>query len=66
MVFVVNGKEICTSQIVYGGPGHEGADATGKVWKSMSKTIGCPDIISVKKGDKLNFYADFDLAEHPL
>jgi hypothetical protein len=65
IVFTVNGKEVCTSNLVYGGPGHESTESDGSVWKSMSKTEGCPDAIPVKKGDKFNFGAVFDFEKYP-
>jgi hypothetical protein len=65
MVVKVNGKDVCTSRLVYGGPGHEQVQANGEVWKSINNTIGCLDPIRVNKGDKFNMEAFFDYEEHP-
>ena len=65
MVLTINGKEVCTSNIVYGGPGYEQVQPNGEVWKSMGKTIGCPDLIRLHKGDKFQIYSYFDFEEHP-
>jgi len=65
MVLTINGKEACTSSIVYGGPGHEQVQKDGTVWKTIGKTIGCKDPIRVSKGDKLNMFAHFNFDEHP-
>jgi hypothetical protein len=54
MVVTINGKEACTSSIVYGGAGHEQVQADGKIWKTIGKTIGCVGPIRVSKGDKLS------------
>jgi len=65
MVFTVNGKEVCKSNLLYGGPGHEMTEKDGSVWKSMSGTEGCSDAIPVKKGDKFGLSADFDFEKYP-
>jgi hypothetical protein len=65
MVVKVNGNEVCTSSLVYGGPGHEQVQPNGEVWKTIGSTIGCLDPIRVNKGDKLNMEAFFDFDEHP-
>jgi len=65
MVLTLNGKDVCTSSIVYGGEGHEQVQKDGTVWKTIGKTIGCIDPIRVSKGDKLNMFAHFDFEEHP-
>ena len=65
MVATINGKDACTSRLVYGGPGHEQVQPNGEVWKTIGTTIGCKDPIRVNKGDKLQLHAYFDFNEHP-
>jgi hypothetical protein len=65
MVVKINGKEVCTSSLIYGGEGHEQVQPNGEVWKTIGKTIPCTDAIAVKKGDKMNMEAFFDFEEHP-
>jgi hypothetical protein len=65
MIVTLNGKEVCDSYAVYGGPGYEHVGTDGKVWTSMSKTKGCPDLIPVHKGDKLGITSYFDFEKHP-
>ena len=65
MIMTVNGKEVCTSNIIYGGPGHEQVQPNGEVWKTIGETIGCNDPIRVFKGDKIQMQAFFDFEEHP-
>jgi len=62
----VNGKEVCSSKAVYGGPGHERVGEDGKKWATIAETTPCPNVIPLKKGDKLNLEARYDLDAHPL
>jgi hypothetical protein len=61
----LNGKEICNSKALYGGPGHEGATATGDKWTTINSMEFCEEPVKVKKGDKLTITADFDMIAHP-
>jgi len=65
MVITINEKEVCDSQIEYGGPGHEQVQPNGKVWKTLARTIGCPAPIRVHKGDRIQMRAFFDFDKHP-
>ena len=64
MVVTLNGKTICESQAQYGGLGHEQIQGNGEVWKTIASMSSCGESIRVRKGDKLNFVANFDLAKH--
>jgi hypothetical protein len=64
MDFIINGKEICRSTVTYGGPGFEKVQSDGTVWKSMAQTYACPDVVRVKKGDRLQMSAHFDFDAH--
>lgn len=65
MVISINDKEVCDSKIKYGGPGHEQVQPDGTVWKTLARTIACPDPIRVHKGDRIQMKAFFDFDEHP-
>jgi len=61
----LNGKEVCNSKALYGGPGHEGASQTGEKWTTINSMEFCEEPIKVSKGDKLTITADFDMIAHP-
>ena len=63
--FKVNGKEACDSRAVYGGQGHESVGADGKVWKTIRESTYCPTPFKIKKGDKIEMQANYDLDLHP-
>jgi hypothetical protein len=56
---------MCDSKAVYGGEGRSTHDANGKVKETLSGQTDCPPLMKVKKGDKLNIEAFFDLELHP-
>jgi hypothetical protein len=64
----INGKEICTSKALYGGPGHEGKTPSGGNWTMIREMEFCEtnQPIKVSKGDKLTIAGNFDLEKHPL
>jgi len=59
MVLYINGKEVCTSNAVYG----KGGESTGDTITNMSN---CEKNIPVKKGDVLTMNSVYDLKTHPL
>lgn len=65
MEISINGKQVCVSKAVYGGPGHEGVGADGKPWATVAETTECPNEIKVSKGDKLLIQARYDTEAHP-
>jgi hypothetical protein len=68
MVAKINGKEVCNSKALYGGPGHEGRSPSGEPWTMINTMEFCESNqpIKVKKGDKLTIAGNFDLISHPL
>ena len=68
MVAKINGKEVCSSKALYGGPGHEGKSASGEAWTMINTMEFCKpnQPIKVSKGDKLTLSGNFDLVKHPL
>jgi hypothetical protein len=65
MSLTLNGKDVCNSTVIYGGPGHEQVQSNGQVIKTIGKTIGCTDPLRVRKGDKMQLTAYFDFEKHP-
>jgi len=61
----VNGKEVCDSTAAYGGEGHTGKTADGRIWETIRTTSTCEDPIKVVKGDKLYMEAHYDVGLHP-
>jgi len=64
IVVTLNGKTVCNSRALYGGPGHETVE-DGVTWKTIAQTTSCGEPIRVRKGDKLRFSASFDFDGHP-
>jgi hypothetical protein len=64
MVILLNGKPICESRATYGGPAHEQVQENGEVWKTIASMSECGEALRVRKGDKLQFSAYFDLDKH--
>jgi hypothetical protein len=64
VVVTLNGAPICKSEAQYGGPGHEQVQKDGEVWKTIASMSNCGESVRVRKGDKLNFVANFDLERH--
>jgi hypothetical protein len=60
----INGKEVCRSEALYGGPGHEGKNKNGTPWTIIRGTTMCDQPIQVHKGDKLDIAASFDMDKH--
>jgi hypothetical protein len=65
MAVKINGKEVCRSKALYGGPGHEGKNKDGTPWTIIQGTTMCDEPIQVRKGDKLDVVASFDMDKHP-
>jgi hypothetical protein len=61
----INGKAVCESKSLYGGPGHEQVQEDGKVWKTISKNTQCGTAIPVRRGDEISFEGTFDFEAHP-
>jgi hypothetical protein len=61
----INGKEVCNSKALYGGPGHEGTSEKGEKWTTINSMEFCEESIKVSKGDNLTITADFDMSAHP-
>jgi hypothetical protein len=57
---MLNGKEVCLSEVLYR---EQSAAADGAAM--LGGTSDCPDGFSVKKGDKLELSAYYDLEAHP-
>jgi hypothetical protein len=64
-VVKINGKEICTSTAEYGGPGASRKSSDGTIWNTIREMTYCPSPLKVKKGDKLELEARYDLELHP-
>jgi hypothetical protein len=60
-----NGKVVCDSEAIYGGPGHEGKSPSGAVWRTLASTTACDKPFKVSKGDTLSVTANFDLEKYP-
>jgi hypothetical protein len=65
MVITINGKEVCNSEVLYGGEGHMTPGSDGKLRPTIRTTTVCDKPIKVFKGDKLHITANYDLNEHP-
>jgi hypothetical protein len=63
---MLNGKNVCESKAQYGGPGFEGKNPDGKTWYTINQMTVCEQAIKLRKGDKLNFQANFDIGKHPV
>ncbi|KAF1983078.1 hypothetical protein K402DRAFT_424087 [Aulographum hederae CBS 113979] len=59
-----NGKNICTSKAIYGGPKHTTV-IDGKKWETIGEMTSCEDAVEVKPGDTLAVTASYDLDAHP-
>ena len=62
----VNGKKACESMAEYGGPGSVRTTKDGRKWKTISAMGSCYEPVPVKKGDKVEIEASYDLEKHPL
>jgi hypothetical protein len=65
MKLYLNGKEICTSNAIYGGKGGT-VNIDGKKWETISEMSDCNNEVVVKKGDYLRMEAQYDMAKHPV
>lgn len=80
VVAKVNGKPVCESKAVYGGPdatsgggmeGHmrsitdPGPHESGGKWETISEMSQCYGPIEVKKGDTYELEANYDTVLHP-
>jgi hypothetical protein len=63
--FMLNGKEACQSDALYGGPGFEGKNADGKTWNTINRMTICSQAIKLFKGDKMYFQANYDVEKYP-
>jgi hypothetical protein len=62
----LNDKKVCESQAGYGGPGAVRVTKDGRKWETISSMTDCMDPIPVKKGDKLEIEANYDITKHPV
>jgi hypothetical protein len=62
----VNGKQACESAAQYGGPGSVRTTKDGRKWETISSVASCFEPIQVKKGDKVEIEAVYDIEKHPL
>jgi len=68
MVLKLNGETICDSKAIYnaGAVGtHQGGGHDGGMGGMLSDTSGCLKSIAVKKGDKIEMEANYDMELHP-
>jgi hypothetical protein len=61
----LNGKEVCNSRAMYGGPGHTTAAPDGTTWETINEMTNCHYSTKVVKGDKISVEASYDLVKHP-
>jgi hypothetical protein len=61
----IDGKVICDSKAIYGGPGGTRMNEKGEVWETMSGVTECMGPLEVKKGQVVTLKADYDLEKHP-
>jgi len=61
---MVNGKQLCDSEALYGGPEHTSKTPDGKIWETLRETQVCENM-NVKKGDKMVVIAAYDTEKHP-
>lgn len=61
----INDKMVCDSKAFYGGPGHVGNSHDGKSWETIRDMYTCPEGVVVKKGDRIELSAKYDLDAHP-
>jgi hypothetical protein len=62
----INGKLACSSMAKYGGPGAVRVSKDGRKWETISAMSDCLTPIPVKKGDKIEIAAHYDIEKHPL
>jgi len=62
MKIVVNGKERCSAEAIYG---KEGRSTGGLEWETISHYSAC-DTIELHPGDEVKVTSDFDLRQHKL
>jgi hypothetical protein len=65
IIMRVNGKEICDSKALYGGPGHTRVGPNGEVWETINHMTHCRNVTKVSKGDKITTEANYDVELHP-
>jgi hypothetical protein len=65
IVLRINGKEVCNSKAVYGGPDHTTKTADGRLWETIRETSSCLEPVKVQKGDQLDLQANYDTELHP-
>jgi hypothetical protein len=61
---MINGKQLCDSQALYGGPDHTSKTPDGKIWEALRETTVCENM-HIKKGDKMVIIAAYDKDKHP-
>jgi hypothetical protein len=62
----INDKLACESKAAYGGPGSVRVGKDGRRWETISDMTDCLTPVSVKRGDKLEIEANYDLTKHPV
>jgi hypothetical protein len=60
----INGKQLCDSEALYGGPDHTSKTPDGKIWETLRETTVCKNM-NIKKGDKMFVVAAYDTEKHP-
>lgn len=58
MILLLNGKEVCNSDAVYG--------KGGENYETILYMSPCPEAIPIKKGDMMELKSVYDLKTHPL
>lgn len=61
----INDQVICISKGIYGGESRSSKTQYGNLQETLSGLTDCPSLIKIKKGDRLNVAANFDLGLHP-
>lgn len=65
IIMRVNGKEVCNSRALYGGPEHTAVGPDGKVWETIREMTNCHYTTKVNRGDKISVEANYDLEKYP-
>src|ERR1700761_4511030 len=63
--FVVNDKEICSSDAVYGG-NDSTLKVDGKDWSTLARMTECPGPFHLNKGDQVKVVTTYDTVKYPM
>lgn len=61
---LVNNKQVCSSDAIYGGTGST-LIVEGKEWQTITKMSECSGPVAIKKNDKITIVAQYDTVAHP-